>query len=265
MRNAPVPAPQRPLTSEAKTSWAAKVSSSPIPRSTAFSVPVSPEAPRRHLLRRRWVLPCLRHLLHCMPRFPFATRGGPQSLLRGAQFRSPCRLQRALRVLAVLLCLLRKPGSSASASTPAPPRPPPETAPGVSNSAPEDATRFDALVAQVESLTWLLTEQVQANKQLQEQLQAVLLESADLRRRLRAAGKRPRSTTGADTGESVIPDGGALKRTATARRTQRFVGAPQGGTPQPMSSTSSHQEGPDSCGESLAAEPVMLGTWNVSY
>ena len=53
--------------------------------------------------------------------------------------------------------------------------------------------------------------------------------------------------------------------TAIARRTQRFVGASQGRTHQPMSSTSSHQEGPDSCGESLAAEPVMLGTWNVSY
>ena len=39
MRNAPVPAPQRPLTSEAKTSWAAKVASFLIPPSTAFSAP----------------------------------------------------------------------------------------------------------------------------------------------------------------------------------------------------------------------------------
>ena len=185
MANAHVPAPQRPLTAEAKTSWAVKVSSSLIPPWTAFLAPSQSRGSSSAYSPPPWVLPCLRHLLHWMPRFPFATRGGPRSLLRGGAALiavPPAKGSSSSRGASVssttpavqpqaplpeggIQIFLRKPGSSASASTPAPTRPTPETAPGISNSAPEDATRFDAIVAQVESLTRLLTEQ--ANKQLQ--------------------------------------------------------------------------------------------------
>ena len=68
-----------------------------------------------------------------------------------------------------------------------------------------DAARFDSLVAQVESLTKALAEQAQLNKQLQEQLHAVLSESADLRRRLQAASKRSRSPPATTSSGSPPP------------------------------------------------------------
>ena len=93
MANAHVPAPQRPLTAEAKTSWAVKVSSSLIPPWTAFSAPSQSRGSSSAYSPPPWVLPCLRHLLHWMPRFPFATCGGPRSLLGGRSFdrRAGCK------------------------------------------------------------------------------------------------------------------------------------------------------------------------------
>ena len=66
MYNAPVPAPQRPLTTEATTSWAAKAASHDC--QLHFQLPVSPVLPLRHLLHRRRVLH--RPLRHWMRNFP---------------------------------------------------------------------------------------------------------------------------------------------------------------------------------------------------
>jgi len=72
--------------------------------------------------------------------------------------------------------------------------------------------QFSSLLAQVEQLTRALTEQAQANKQLQEQLTRALADSAALRRQLKdAPSKRPRSGKGPSSPPAAelpaLPDG----------------------------------------------------------
>ena len=82
-----------------------------------------------------------------------------------------------------------------------------------SSAAVIDADRFNALVAQVENLTRSLAEQMQANQLLQEKLNTVLGECAALRTRLRAA-KTKRSHSAAAAGKEELSGSDAVMSSA---------------------------------------------------
>ena len=100
---------------------------------------------------------------------------------------------------------------------------------GLTSLAGIDVARFDALLAQVERLTQALTEQQQANADLQKRLQAALDDSADLRFRLRTfSSKRSRSAdtkvgrtsqehSGSDTAMSSAEEEPASRRRSPGR------------------------------------------------